>query len=147
MLALLSASALAGGGGPRLSPLGAAYSDPVTLPCRSGRRVLFFSPNAQSVRLLYRGKVSSRSYPVQKDQAHARDLRYADVGLPGMGAFDTPRLGEGLEWRSLAQSGPAWAKSELYRVVQRADGRRNLTLLERCSGWLGSGTPSKRAGR
>ncbi|MBB5295215.1 hypothetical protein E5F05_12135 [Deinococcus metallilatus] len=129
LAALLPASALADGG-PRLSPLGVPYSDTVTLHCQSGRSILFFSPNTQSVRLLYRGKVSGWLGYL----SFTSGIRYSNVGLPGMGEFDTPRLGEGLEWRSLAKSGFSWSKSELYRVTQHANGQRDLNLLERCSG-------------
>ncbi|GAA5512064.1 hypothetical protein Dcar01_00778 [Deinococcus carri] len=131
LAALLTASALAGGGGPHLSPLGVPYSDTVTLHCRSGRSVLFFAPNTQSVRLMYRGKVSGwmgyLSLP-------ATSGRYSNVGLLGMGEFATPRLGAGLEWRDLPPTGAALHQGELYRVTQHPNGQRIYTLLERCSG-------------
>ena len=128
--ALLISSALAAGG-QALSPLGVPYSDTHTLRCQSGRTVLFFSPNTQFVRLFYRG--AARGLGALNLPATQGD--YSDVGLRSMGQqFDTPKLGPGLEWRSTARSGFMWNKAELYRVVQHPDGRRTLTLLERCQG-------------
>lgn len=128
--AVLLLSIAFAGGGQTLSPLGVPYSDIHTLHCQSGRTVLFFSPNTQFVRLFYRG--AARGLGALNPPATQGD--YSDVGLSNMGQFDTPKLGPGLEWRSTARSGFMWDKAELYRVVQRPDGRRTLTLLERCRG-------------
>ncbi|WP_407539877.1 hypothetical protein Q0M94_00295 [Deinococcus radiomollis] len=133
LAALLCSSALAGEGvspAQALSTFRVPYSDTHALHCQSGRSVLYFATNTQFVRLFYLGKVSVLSAlnppAVQND--------YSDVGLSGMGQFDTPKLGPGLEWRSTVTSGSMWKRSGLYRVVQHPDGKRTLTLLERCRG-------------
>lgn len=129
ILVMLLTTALAGGG-QTLSPFGVPYSDTHTLRCQSGRSVLYFAQNTQFVRLFYLGKVSV----LAALNLPAIENDYSDVGLPGMGEFDTPKLGPGLEWRSVVRNGYSWQRSELYRVVHRPDGRRTLTLLERCWG-------------
>ncbi|WP_152544861.1 hypothetical protein [Deinococcus phoenicis] len=84
---MLAASALADGGGSRLSPRGIADSDAVTRHCRSRHRILFFALNTQAVRRLYRGQVSRLNF---RSDAHY-------VGLPGLPNWDVPWPGTGLE--------------------------------------------------
>lgn len=123
--------ARAGGGG--LIPPGVPASQVSTLRCQSGRTIQTFSPNTQSIRLIYRGELRVLMYvPIRpgQDVMHV-GVRYSDIARPGDRIFDLPAFGTGLEWRSF-QPDRQGSSLQLYRVHQDKTGHRRLTLLERC---------------
>lgn len=124
LLALTSAFALAGGGASP-TPFGSTIlpADTKTWRCESGRKVVSFSPNTQSVRIYYRGQQYALGDVPQKTNTTGI-LRHSDVGL------GTDRLsGVGLEWVEHVKKRNVIT---LFRVNQQKNGQRYLTLLERC---------------
>lgn len=77
LLALTSAFALAGGGASP-TPFGSTIlpADTKTWRCESGRKVVSFSPNTQSVRIYYRGQQYALGDVPQKTNT-AGILRYS----------------------------------------------------------------------
>ncbi|GAA5502312.1 hypothetical protein Dxin01_02056 [Deinococcus xinjiangensis] len=131
LLALTSAFALAGGGASP-TPFGSTIlpADTKTWRCESGRKVVSFSPNTQSVRLFYRqqGHVLMVLPPTSQEKA-VSTWRYSEIGLPTDRTYNQPRVGEGLEWVINTQKP---RNAALFAVQQDKNGKRHLHPLEFC---------------
>ena len=116
---LTSASALADGAPP--TPFGSTISpaDTQTWRCASGRTVVSFVPNTQSIWVFYRSQQHHLS-PVSETPL----LRYSNVA-PGI----EHSFGRGLEWATdVHQPG----EMKLFFVQVARNGHRELRPLETC---------------
>ena len=121
LLLLTSASADALTGGAAKTPFGSGISpaDTKTWRCESGRTVVNFVPNTQSVWIFYRGQKYHLS-PVSEMPL----LHYSNVA-PGT----EKSFGSGLEWvEDIHKRG----KMTLSFVHVAKNGQRELRLLETC---------------
>ncbi len=130
LLLLSFASALADSA-PK-TPFGSTIlpADTRTWRCESGRTVVSFSPNTQSIQFFYQGKVHRLTLlPATRTEKNVGTLRYAEISLLGDTTFDQPRTGRGLEWVTNLQKPRS---AGLWQVSQPRNGQRQHRAQEYC---------------
>lgn len=127
LLPFLLASALAGG----REPLDVASSRTSLLRCESGRVYRTFSPNTQSLDVMFGGRVHRLMALAPLPTERWAGPRFADLAYGQSNEYSLPTRGTGLELRLRPTSGGRFDLAELYRVQMRGS-ERKVALLDTC---------------